>query len=199
MGKLSVGRGLDILGAIAGLTLTSPALVVAALSIKAFDRGPVLYKQERIGKNGRPFKIYKLRTMSVGAENKGLGLLIAENDSRITPPGRLLRASSIDELPQLLNVLRGEMALVGPRPTVASQVDRYTPEQRRRLEVKPGLTGWAQINGRNSLTWPERIKLDVWYVENRSLLLDIRILALTLPSLLNSKSIYGPSGVNSGL
>lgn len=185
-------------GSIVGLLLTSPLLVAAALAIKLSDRGPVLYKQERIGQGGQPFTILKLRTMTVGAENNGLGLLIAENDSRITAPGRVLRASSIDELPQLLNVLRGEMALVGPRPTVASQVEQYTAEQRRRLDVKPGLTGWAQVNGRNRLSWPQRIALDVWYVENKSLWLDLVIMARTPFALLNGKAVYGPSGGTTG-
>lgn len=199
MGSISSSRSLDILGSITGLLLASPILVVSAVAIKLSGGGPVLYKQERIGKDGKPFTMYKLRTMTVGAENKGLGLLIAQNDSRITRVGRILRTSSVDELPQLLNVLRGEMALVGPRPTVISQVERYTSEQRRRLEVKPGLTGWAQINGRNTLSWPERISLDVWYVENRSVWLDISILARTPIALLNAGSVYGPSGANGDL
>lgn len=193
-----VSRSLDVFGSIVGLLITSPLLVAAALAIKLSDRGPVLYKQERIGQGGQPFTIVKLRTMTVGAENNGLGLLIAENDSRITAPGSVLRASSIDELPQLLNVLWGDMALVGPRPTVASQVAQYTAEQRRRLDVKPGLTGWAQVNGRNRLSWPERIALDIWYVENKSLWLDLVILARTPLSLLDGKAVYGPSGGTTG-
>ena len=192
-------RLLDIIGSMVGLFITSPILVCAAIAIKVSDGGPVFYKQERVGKNGRPFTILKLRTMTVGAENIGLGLSVAHNDSRITAAGSVLRSTSVDELPQLINVLRGEMSLVGPRPTVASQVERYNREQRRRLEVKPGLTGWAQINGRNSLSWPERIGLDVWYVENRSLRLDIKIIALTPRAMLNPTSLYGPSGINTDL
>lgn len=199
MGRISGSRCLDILGSLVGLLALSPLLATAALAIKLSDRGPVLYRQQRVGKDGSLFTILKLRTMSVGAESKGLGLLIAHNDARITRPGKVLRASSIDELPQLVNVLRGDMALVGPRPTVMSQVEKYTPEQLRRLEVRPGLTGWAQINGRNSLSWPERINLDVWYVDNKSLWLDLKILARTPGSLLKRESIYGPSGINAGL
>jgi lipopolysaccharide/colanic/teichoic acid biosynthesis glycosyltransferase len=182
-----------------GLLLTSPILACAAIAIKVADRGPILYKQERVGKNGRPFTILKLRTMTVGAEHTGLGLSVAHNDSRITVAGSVLRATSVDELPQLINVLRGEMSLVGPRPTVASQVERYNREQLRRLEVKPGLTGWAQISGRNTLSWPERIGLDIWYVDNRSLWLDIKIIARTPKALFNPVSLYGPSGINTGL
>lgn len=181
------------------MLIASPILICAVIAIKVSDRGPVLYKQERVGKNGRPFTILKLRTMTVGAENIGLGLSVAHNDSRITVAGSVLRATSVDELPQLINVLRGEMSLVGPRPTVASQVERYNHEQRRRLEVKPGLTGWAQINGRNTLSWPERIVLDVWYVDNRSVWLDIKIIAMTPKALLNPISLYGPSGINTDL
>lgn len=190
----TISRAIDVFGSVAGLLVTSPLIVAAALAIKASDQGPVLYKQERIGQGGKPFTIFKLRTMTVGAENKGLGLLIGMNDSRITSPGKILRASSIDELPQLLNVLRGDMSLVGPRPTVASQVERYSPEQRRRLEVKPGLTGWAQINGRNALSWPERIQLDLWYVDNKSLWLDLAILARTPRSLLSVRAVYAQDG-----
>jgi lipopolysaccharide/colanic/teichoic acid biosynthesis glycosyltransferase len=182
-----------------GLLIASPILISAAIAIKVSDGGPVLYKQERVGQNGKTFTILKLRTMTVGAEKRGLGLSVAHKDSRITLAGSLLRATSVDELPQLVNVLRGEMSLVGPRPTVASQVERYSDEQRRRLEVKPGLTGWAQINGRNTLSWPERIGLDVWYVDNKSLWLDIKIIARTPKTLLNPVSVYGPSGVNNGL
>lgn len=195
----TISRAIDVFGSIVGLLVASPLIAAAALAIKISDYGPVLYKQERIGQGGRPFTILKLRTMTVGAENKGLGLLIDKNDFRITIPGKVLRASSIDELPQLLNVLRGDMSLVGPRPTVASQVERYSPEQRRRLEVKPGLTGWAQINGRNTLSWPERIQLDLWYVDNRSLWLDLAILARTPRSLLSVREVYAQEGGTTGL
>lgn len=172
-------RALDLAGALLLLVLVSPAVLVAALGILLEDRGPVLFRQRRVGLHGRDFEILKLRTMVVGAESKGAGLAVDAGDPRITSVGRVLRALSLDELPQLWNVVRGEMSLVGPRPTVRVQVDRYTPHQRRRLDVRPGITGWAQVNGRAALPWDERIELDVWYVEHRSLLLDLRILART--------------------
>ena len=166
-------------GAALGLAVASPALAVAAIAIKLEDRGPVLYRQERVGKDGTSFELLKLRTMVVGAETRGAGFAVDEGDPRITRAGRILRRLSMDELPQLGNVLRGDMSLIGPRPTLAYQVEQYSPRQRRRLEVKPGLTGWAQIHGRASLPWDERIELDVWYVEHRSPLLDLRILLRT--------------------
>ncbi|BCW20190.1 hypothetical protein NtRootA9_28980 [Arthrobacter sp. NtRootA9] len=194
-GFRGVSRFVDLAGALVGLLAATPVLALSAVLIRREDGGPVLYRQERIGKNGEPFTLLKLRTMSVGAENRGAGLLVAAGDARITKTGRWLRASSLDELPQLWNVLRGDMSLVGPRPTVRSQVERYGPEQLRRLEVRPGLTGWAQVNGRNSLSWTERIKLDVWYVDHKSLVLDLWILALTPKALLAADSLYGPDGV----
>lgn len=194
-GLKGVSRFVDVAGALVGLVAATPFLAVAAVLIRLEDGGPVLYRQERIGKDGEPFTLIKLRTMSVGAEYQGAGLLVAVGDARITKAGRWLRASSLDELPQLWNVLSGDMSLVGPRPTVRSQVELYGPEQMRRLEVRPGLTGWAQVNGRNSLSWAERIKLDVWYVDHKSLLLDLRILALTPKALLAADSLYGPDGV----
>lgn len=199
MRKYRGSRCLDLVIATLGLVVAFPVLAVAAAAIKLSDKGPILYRQQRIGQFGRPFEILKLRTMTVGAEYSGLGLSVSHNDSRITKPGRILRSSSIDELPQLINVIRGDMSVVGPRPTVASQVQHYTPQQARRLEVPPGLTGWAQVNGRNTLSWPERIDLDVWYVDNKSLLLDLRILVQTPQSLTDRTSVYGPSGINRGL
>ena len=175
----ALNRALDVAGAALGLAVASPALAAAAIAIKLEDRGPVLYRQERIGKDGTPFELVKLRTMVVGAEGQGAGFAVDEGDSRITRAGRILRRLSVDELPQLWNVLRGDMSLIGPRPTLAYQVEQYSPRQRRRLEVKPGLTGWAQIHGRAALPWDERIELDVWYVEHRSPLLDLRILLRT--------------------
>ncbi|MHB8643730.1 MAG: sugar transferase [Gaiellaceae bacterium] len=169
----------DVVGASVVLALTSPLLALAALWVKLEDRGPVLYRQRRVGKDGVDFELLKLRTMVVGAESIGSGLAVNEGDSRITRAGRVLRRLSIDELPQLWNVVRGEMSLVGPRPTLRYQVERYTPRQRRRLDVLPGITGWAQVHGRASLPWAERIELDVWYVEHRSQLLDLTILLRT--------------------
>jgi lipopolysaccharide/colanic/teichoic acid biosynthesis glycosyltransferase len=150
----------------------------------------VIYKHERVGRHGTPFQLWKLRTMVSGAERMGAGLYIEPGDSRITRVGAVLRRFSLDELPNLVNVLRGEMSVVGPRPTVAVQVERYTPHQRRRLEVKPGITGWAQVNGRASISWPERIELDVWYVDHRSLRLDLEILARTLRLLVSGQGLY---------
>jgi lipopolysaccharide/colanic/teichoic acid biosynthesis glycosyltransferase len=172
------------------LVLAAPLLALAAILIKLESRGPVFYRQRRVGRGGEPFELWKLRTMVPGAEAMGAGIYVVEGDPRITRTGRLLRRFSLDELPNLANVLRGQMAIVGPRPTVQEQVDRYTERQRRRLEVRPGITGWAQINGRASLPWPERIELDVWYVEHRSLRLDLRILARTVRMLVTGHGLY---------
>jgi lipopolysaccharide/colanic/teichoic acid biosynthesis glycosyltransferase len=174
-----VNRALDIVGASVGLALASPFLAASALAIKLEDRGPVLYRQRRVGRRGEEFELLKLRTMVVGAETQGAGWAVNRGDPRITGVGRLLRRLSLDEAPQLWNVVRGEMSLIGPRPTLAYQVERYTDRQRRRLEVKPGITGWAQIHGRARLPWDERIELDVWYVEHRSPWLDLKILLRT--------------------
>jgi lipopolysaccharide/colanic/teichoic acid biosynthesis glycosyltransferase len=186
----NASRALDLLVATLGLALAAPVLALAAILIKLESRGPVFYRQRRVGRGGAPFELWKLRTMVPGAETMGAGIYVVEGDTRITRTGRLLRRLSLDELPNLVNVLRGEMAIVGPRPTVQEQVDRYTERQRRRLEVLPGITGWAQINGRTSLPWPERIELDVWYVEHRSLRLDLRILARTVRMLATGHGLY---------
>ena len=160
--------------------MASPLLGIAALAIKLEGSGgPVLYRQTRVGKDGSDFELLKLRTMVVGAETIGAGMAVNKGDVRITRTGRILRRLSLDELPQLWNVIRGDMSVVGPRPTLRYQVERYTAKQRRRLEVKPGITGWAQIHGRARLPWAERIELDVWYVEHRSPRLDLKILART--------------------
>jgi len=174
-----VNRALDVVGASLGLALASPFLAAGALAIKLDDGGPVLYRQRRVGKDGREFELVKLRTMVVGAEQEGAGWAVNRGDPRITRVGRLLRRLSLDELPQLWNVVRGEMSLIGPRPTLAYQVEQYTPRQRKRLDVKPGVTGWAQIHGRAALPWEERIELDIWYVENRSPWVDLKILLRT--------------------
>ena len=174
-----MNRVADLAIAGVGLALTSPVLAAAALAIKLEDGGPVLFRQTRVGKGGKDFELLKLRSMSVGAEHLGAGFAIDRGDSRITRVGRFLRRTSIDELPQLWNVLRGEMSVIGPRPTLRYQVDRYSARQRRRLDVRPGLTGWAQVNGRATLSWDDRIELDVWYVEHRSPAVDLKILLRT--------------------
>jgi lipopolysaccharide/colanic/teichoic acid biosynthesis glycosyltransferase len=183
-------RALDIVGASVGLTISAPLLAASALAVRLEDGGPVFFRQQRVGLDGRLFDVLKLRTMIVDAHTQGAGYAVDKGDSRITRIGNLLRRTSLDELPQLWNVLRGEMSLVGPRPTLSYQVEQYTERQRRRLEVRPGLTGWAQVNGRASLSWPERIELDVWYVEHRSLALDLRILLRTALVLLRPGAVY---------
>ena len=183
-------RALDLIVAVLAIALLSPLLALAAVLITLESRGPVLYRQLRVGRCGEPFELWKLRTMVPGAESMGAGIYVVQGDPRITRVGRHLRRFSLDELPNLINVIRGEMAIVGPRPTVQAQVDRYTERQLRRLEVKPGITGWAQVNGRTSLPWPERIELDVWYVEHRSLWLDLRILAKTARMLASGRGLY---------
>jgi exopolysaccharide biosynthesis polyprenyl glycosylphosphotransferase len=188
-----VKRILDLAGAGLALLLASPLLLLAALAIKLDDRGPVLYRQRRVGRDGEEFDLLKLRTMIVGAEAQGAGWAVNAGDPRITRAGRALRRLSLDELPQLWNVVRGEMSLVGPRPTLAYQVERYTPRQRRRLEVKPGITGWAQVQGRARVPWDDRIEFDLWYVEHRSLWLDLRILART-PMALFTGTYKGETG-----
>jgi len=190
-----VRRVLDLGIAAVASVLSAPLVAVLALAIRLETPGHPIYQQTRIGKNGQPFSIYKLRTMVSGAEFTGAGLAIQEGDDRITRVGAFLRRYSLDELPNLWNVLRGEMSIVGPRPTVPVQVEQYSERQRGRLAVKPGLTGWAQINGRASLPWPERIELDLWYVEHRSLALDLTILTRTLGMVLSGHGLYkGDSG-----
>jgi lipopolysaccharide/colanic/teichoic acid biosynthesis glycosyltransferase len=183
-------RLLDVAGAAVGLVAASPVLLVAAIAIRLETPGPVLYRQQRAGLDGRAFEILKLRTMIDGAERVGAGLAIAEGDSRITRVGALLRRLSLDELPNLVNILRGEMSIVGPRPTLPSQVAQYSERQRARLSVRPGLTGWAQIQGRASLPWSERIELDLDYISRRSLALDLRIIARTVTLVLGGRGLY---------
>jgi len=188
-----VNRAADVAIAGASLLVASPLLALAALAIKLEDRGPVFYRQTRVGRDGVDFDLLKLRTMVVGAETMGAGLAVNAGDPRITRAGRLLRKLSLDELPQLWNVVRGEMSVIGPRPTLRYQVEQYDEHQRHRLDVRPGITGWAQINGRASLPWADRIELDVWYVENRSPLVDLRILART-PRALFRETYKGETG-----
>ena len=181
-------RFFDFVASAVGIVLLSPLLLIIAVWIKLDSKGPVLFKQERVGKNNKLFNILKFRTMVIDAEKSGF--YTSENDSRITKPGKFLRKTSLDEIPQLFNILKGEMSIIGPRPTLKYQVDEYTDFQKRRLEVLPGVTGWAQVNGRNSLSWPERIELDVWYVENFSLLLDAKILYKTVFVWLKGEGVY---------
>ena len=183
-------RAFDVVVASLALLLSSPLLLAAIVAIRIESHGSPIYRQRRVGRDGEPFELLKLRTMVSGAENVGAGLAVNYGDPRITRVGAWLRRWSLDELPNLINVLRGEMSIVGPRPTVQVQVDQYTERQRRRLEVKPGITGWAQINGRASLPWADRIELDVWYVEHRSLWLDLRILAKTARILATGHGLY---------
>jgi lipopolysaccharide/colanic/teichoic acid biosynthesis glycosyltransferase len=182
-------RAADLLIAGLGLVLVSPVLVLAAIAIKLESRGPVIYRQRRVGKAGAIFELFKLRTMSQGADPVGVGTAVTADDPRVTRVGRLLRRFSLDELPNLFNVLRGDMRIVGPRATLPAQVELYTPRQRRRLDLRPGVTGWAQIHGRAGIPWEERIELDVWYVEHRSLWLDLRILARTPGALLRGAGV----------
>ncbi len=188
-----MNRALDIVTAALGLAVTSPLLAVSAIAIKLEDGGPVLFRQTRVGRDGKDFELLKLRTMVVDAERKGAGYAVAAGDSRITKVGRILRKTSVDELPQLWNIVRGEMSLIGPRPTLRYQVEKYTAHQRKRLDVRPGLTGWAQIHGRATLPWDERIDLDVWYVEHRSPRVELKILLRT-PLALFGGTYKGESG-----
>jgi lipopolysaccharide/colanic/teichoic acid biosynthesis glycosyltransferase len=179
MTRSGLPRAADVALALLGLVLTSPLLLLSAVAIKLDSRGPVLYRQPRVGRGGEVFELFKLRTMRRGSDPAGVGTAVVAGDPRVTRTGRALRHFALDELPNLFNVLRGEMAMVGPRATLPAQAELYTERQRRRLELRPGVTGWAQINGRAGIPWEERIELDVWYVEHRSLGLDLRILART--------------------
>jgi lipopolysaccharide/colanic/teichoic acid biosynthesis glycosyltransferase len=172
-------RAFDILVAAAGLLVLSPLLLIAAIAIKLGSKGPVLYRQRRVGLRGREFEMLKLRTMVEGSDPVGIGTVVTRDDPRVTAAGRVLRRTSLDEIPNLVNVLRGEMAIVGPRPTIPAQVADYTPRQHRRHQVRPGITGWAQVRGRAGIPWEERIELDLEYVDRRSPALDLRILART--------------------
>ena len=185
-----IRRTIDILVSSLTLLLTSPLLVLAMVAIRLESRGPSIYRQRRAGLGGRGFDVLKLRTMVEGAEHLGAGLAVDAEDPRITRVGALLRRTSLDELPNLLNVLRGEMSLIGPRPTLPAQVERYTPRQRGRLQIKPGIAGWAQVNGRASLPWAERIELDLFYIAHRSLSLDLKILWRTVALVAGGSGLY---------
>ena len=183
-------RALDVVVGGSVLVVAGPLLALAALAIRLETHGHPVYRQRRVGRDGRAFELYKLRTMVSGAEGMGKGLAVDEGDDRITRLGAWLRRTSLDELPNLVNVLRGEMSLIGPRPTVQVQVDRYSERQRMRLDARPGITGWAQVNGRASLPWHERIELDLWYLEHASLRLDLRILVRTARMAVTGAGLY---------
>jgi len=183
-------RGLDLVLAGLALLVTGVPILVAMAAIRLETSGHPIYRQRRVGRGERPFDVYKLRTMVHGAEHMGAGMAVDEGDPRITRVGALLRRFSLDELPNLVNVLQGQMSIVGPRPTIPVQVAQYSERQRGRLAVKPGITGWAQVHGRASLPWSERIELDLWYVEHRSLRLDLRILARTARLVLGGHGLY---------
>ncbi len=192
-----VKRSFDLVVSAIGLALVAVPFAVIALAIKLDDGGPVFFRQERVGRGGRHFRVWKFRTMVGDAVSKGLGLNVSHDDSRITRTGKVLRNLGLDELPQVLNVLTGEMSLVGPRPTLSYQVEHYDARQRRRLEVRPGITSLAVVSGRNALSWKERIELDVWYIDHWSLGLDLKILFRTLWCVLVTREgLYGKDGVN---
>ncbi len=182
-------RAFDIAVAALALVALSPVLLIAAVAVKLGSRGPVIYRQRRVGKDGAEFELLKMRTMVEGSDPVGVGAVVTRDDPRVTRAGRFLRRSSLDELPNLVNVLRGEMAIVGPRPTIPAQVAGYTPRQHRRHEVRPGITGWAQVRGRAGIPWEERIELDVWYIDHRSPWLDLRILARTVWLLVTGRGL----------
>jgi lipopolysaccharide/colanic/teichoic acid biosynthesis glycosyltransferase len=183
-------RAFDVAVAAAVLVLTAPLLAIALVAIRLESKGKAIYRQRRVGRDGREFDVLKLRTMVDGAEKLGAGLAVDAGDARITRVGALLRRTSIDELPNLVNVLRGEMAIVGPRPTLPSQVAQYTERERGRLAIAPGITGWAQVNGRASLPWARRIELDLWYIEHRSWRLDLEILWRSVRMVFGGDGLY---------
>lgn len=184
-------RLFDILVSFLGLIVCSPILIIVAIAVKVDSKGPVLFKQKRIGKNGRVFNIYKFRSMCVGAENTGSGVYSGKGDARVTRVGKFLRATSLDELPQFLNLLKGDMSLIGPRPPLTYHpwpYDKYTEEQKRMFNVRPGITGWAQVNGRKEVEWNKRIELNVWYVDHISFWLDIKIVFMTIFKVLKNSN-----------
>lgn len=194
-----IKRGCDIITSAVAIVILSPVLLATALAVKLESRGPVIFKQERLGFKGKPFKIYKFRSMVVGAEKQGSGVYSYKGDARITKVGRFIRATSIDELPQLFNILKGEMSLIGPRPALTYHpwtFDQYTEHQKQMFDVLPGITGWAQINGRKEVPWPERIELNIYYVEHLSFMLDIRILFSTFFKVLTNANNNNTSNTN---
>lgn len=187
---LFVKKLFDFMFALIFIIVLVPVFIVLAILIVIDSGYPVFFTQIRIGEKGKPFKIYKFRTMTTDKTSQDAGNIILMDDYRITKIGKYLRKYSVDELPQLINILRGEMSIIGPRPTLEYQVKKYDPRQNKRLDVKPGITGWAQVNGRNNLTWAQKIELDIWYVEHMSLPLDFKILCLTLVVIFQTKQIY---------
>ncbi|OXS79461.1 sugar transferase [Domibacillus enclensis] len=200
--QLGIKRVMDVLFALLALVVLSGVLLSISLAIKLDSKGPVLFKQERLGKNGKAFHIYKFRTMIVGAETKGRGIFQDENDDRITKVGKLLRMTSLDELPQLFNILKGEMSFIGPRPPLTYYpypADEYTDEQKVRFQFLPGMTGYAQVMGRNSLSWEEKIHYDVDYVDNYSLGLDMKIFILTIYKIMQREHVHHPEAAETPL
>jgi lipopolysaccharide/colanic/teichoic acid biosynthesis glycosyltransferase len=189
-GTDTLQRALDLLIAVPAAIVSAPLVFWLCVLVRLESRGSPIFTQERAGLDGQPFQIFKLRTMVTGAEHIGAGLAVLQGDSRITRMGEFLRRYSLDELPNLWNVVRGEMSIVGPRPTLMGQIELYSERQRERLLVRPGISGWAQVNGRASLPWSERIELDIWYVEHRSLWLDLKILAMTVRMVLGGHGLY---------
>lgn len=189
-------RCFDLIAVTFGIIIISPFLLIIALAVKLSSRGPIIFQQIRSGLDCKPFTAYKFRTMVEGAERIGLGYEVAKNDSRITKVGKFLRDTSLDELPQLFNVFKGEMSLIGPRPTIPSEIAKFTERQKMRQQAKPGMSGWAQVNGRNLLSWDEKIDLDIWYIENWSFLLDLKILWKTIFVLLKRDELYGKDGIS---
>ncbi len=185
-----IRRAVDILASASALAIASPLILAAMIAIRLETPGPAIYRQRRVGLRGHEFDVLKLRTMVDGAEHVGAGLAVNESDPRITRVGAVLRRTSLDELPNLLNVLRGEMSIIGPRPTLPVQVEQYTERQRGRLAIRPGITGWAQVNGRATLPWAERIELDLYYIEHRSVSLDLTILRRTMQMVLGGTDLY---------
>ncbi|HIY34247.1 MAG TPA: sugar transferase [Candidatus Eubacterium faecigallinarum] len=183
-------RFFDIAASLAAIVVLSPLMLVTAVAVKLDSKGPVIFKQERLGLKGKVFNIYKFRSMCCGAEHMGTGVYSGDDDVRVTRVGRILRKTSIDELPQLVNILKGEMSFIGPRPPLTYHpwdISEYTPEQMKMFDVRPGITGWAQINGRKDVEWHKRIELNCWYVDNQSLLLDIKILLVTVLKVLKNE------------